>query len=53
MSTKRFVEKNSPVFEQYLHRLFSCYFTLFISTAISAKITPTDPPEKDDTMGST
>lgn len=42
-----------PVPRQYLHLLCSCCLTLFISTTIKADITPTAPPEKDATMGST
>lgn len=45
--------KTVPVPRQYLHLLCSCCFTLFTSTTISAEITPTAPPEKDATIGST
>uniref|UniRef100_A0A7C9D3Q1 Uncharacterized protein n=1 Tax=Opuntia streptacantha TaxID=393608 RepID=A0A7C9D3Q1_OPUST len=38
---------------QYLHLFFSCCSTLLTSISIKAEITPTAPPEKDATMGST
>lgn len=44
---------NAPVPLQYLHLLFSCCSTLLASIIIRAEITPTAPPEKDATMGST
>ena len=50
---EKVLEENLPVPKQYLHRLCSCCLTLFISTTIRAEITPTAPPEKDATMGST
>jgi hypothetical protein len=50
---EKVLEENVPVPKQYLHRLSSCCLTLFISTTIRAEITPTAPPEKDATMGST
>lgn len=42
-----------PVPRQYLHLLCSCCLTLLISTTINADITPTAPPEKEATIGST
>lgn len=44
---------NIPVPLQYLHLFFSCCSTLLASINIKAEITPTAPPEKDATMGST
>lgn len=38
---------------QYLHLFFSCCSTLLTSININADITPTAPPEKEATMGST
>lgn len=42
-----------PVPWQYLHLLFSCCSTLLASSNIKAAMTPTAPPEKDATIGST
>lgn len=44
---------NIPLPWQYLHSFFSCWTTLLASISMSAEMTPTAPPEKDATMGST
>ena len=44
---------DKPVPWQYLHRWCSCCFTLLSSTIMRAVMTPTAPPEKDATIGST
>lgn len=42
-----------PLPWQYLHLFFSCCLTLLASINIKAEMTPTAPPEKDATIGST
>lgn len=42
-----------PVPRQYLHLFFSCCLTLLTSISIKVEMTPTAPPEKDATIGST
>lgn len=49
---KKFIN-TIPVPWQYLHLFFSCCSTLLASINIRAEMTPTAPPEKDATMGST
>ena len=39
--------------EQYTQRALCCFFTLFTSTSSSMERTPTAPPVKEATMGST
>jgi len=48
-----FDKQHLPVPLQYLHLFFSCRSTLLASINIRVDMTPTAPPEKDATIGST